>query len=216
MTENARLKLYTYWRSSAAYRVRIALNLKGLAYEAVPVHLARGEHRGDYAHTNPQQLVPALEHDGLVVIQSLAIIEYLDETFMGPRLIPSAPRERARVNALAQIVACDIHPLNNLRVINFLVDELGVAERQKLHWYRHWVAQGFAALERLLDDPATGAYCHGEQPTLADACLIPQVYNARRFDCDLSPYPTICRIETQCLENEAFVNAAPANQPDAG
>lgn len=216
MTDTPRLRLYTYWRSSAAYRVRIALELKGLAYETVAVHLARGEHRGDYAQTNPQQLVPALEHDGLVVIQSLAIIDYLDSTFLGSRLIPAAPAERARVNALAQIVACDIHPLNNLRVTTYLERELGVDEQQKLSWYRHWVAQGFAALERLLDNPSTGAFCHGETPTLADICLIPQMYNARRFDCDLRPYPTLCRIETQCLEHDAFERAAPENQPDAG
>lgn len=214
MTDTS-LRLYTYWRSSAAFRVRIALELKGLAYQSVPVHLARGEQSGDYCSTNPQGLVPALEHDGLVVIQSLAIIEYLDRTFTGPRLLPGPAAERARVNALAQVVACDIHPLNNLRVLNYLSSELAVAERQKLDWYRHWVAQGFAALERLLDDRATGVFCHGDSPTLADACLVPQVYNARRFDCDLTPYPTIGRIDEVCREHEAFVRAAPENQPDA-
>lgn len=209
------LRLYSYWRSSAAYRVRIALNLKGLDYQTVAVNLARGEHHGDYGEVNAQRLVPALDHDGHVLTQSLSIIDYIDNTFVGPRLVPGEGRARARVNALAQIVACDIHPLNNLRVLKYLVAELKVGESDKQRWYAQWIASGFAAFERNLQDQATGRFCHGDTPTLADACLVPQVYNARRFDCDMEPYPAIRRIEARCLEHEAFARAVPERQPDA-
>jgi maleylacetoacetate isomerase len=213
------MKLYGYFRSSAAYRVRIALNLKGLSYELVQVHLLRegGEHHGqDYLALNPQGLVPTLVDGEHVLTQSLAICEYLDERFPDPPLLPTQPSERARVRALAQLVACDIHPLNNPRVLHYLTGSLGVDERAKLHWYRHWIAQGLKALEALLhQDPRTGRYCHGDLPTLADLCLVPQVYNALRFDCALDAYPTVTRIHCTCLDHPAFERAHPARQPDA-
>lgn len=214
------LRLYTYWRSSAAYRVRIALGLKGLDYEPVPVHLVRngGEHRAEsYVAINPQARVPALEHDGRVLTQSLAIIEYLDETWPEPPLLPRGDAAaRARVRALAQLVACDIHPVNNLRVIQYLGRHLNVAEDARDAWYRHWIMDGFAALETLLAGSGeTGRYCHGDMPTLADVCLVPQVYNARRYRCDLTPFPTIVRIDAACAELPAFAAARPEAQPDA-
>ena len=211
----ASLKLYTYWRSSAAYRVRIALNLKGLDYQSVAVHLARGEHRGEYRTHNPQGLVPALEHDGQLLIQSLAIIDYLDRVFPEPALVPQEPVSRARVQAIAQIVAADIHPLNNLRVRHYPTDEFDLPDEKKNAWYQHWIAEGFAAIESFLQDSATGDFCHGNSPTLADACLIPQVYNARRIECDLSAYPEITRIDANCLALAAFDRAIPEHQPDA-
>jgi maleylacetoacetate isomerase len=213
------LKLYTYWRSSAAYRVRIALELKGLRYDALPVHLGRGggEQRGpDFLRVNPQGRVPALEHDGRVLTQSLAIIEYLEETWPEPRLLPIAAAARARVRALAQLVACDIHPLNNLRVLRYLGETLGQSEQARDDWYRHWIRDGFAALETLLaQSPDTGRHCHGDTPGLADVCLVPQVYNARRYGCDLTPFPTIVRIEQAGNALEAFRRASPGCQPDA-
>lgn len=213
------MQLHDYFRSSAAYRVRIALNLKGLAYEHVPVNLVRGEEAAtSYRALNPQGLVPALVlDDGGVLTQSLAICEYLDETHPEPPLLPRDPAGRARVRALAQVVACDIHPINNLRVLKYLVAELGASEAQKLDWYRHWVSEGFAALEALLaGHPATGRYCHGDRPTLADVCLMPQVFNARRFDCPLDAFPTVARIADACEALDAFAAAAPGRQPDAG
>ncbi|MDO4706468.1 MAG: maleylacetoacetate isomerase [Comamonadaceae bacterium] len=211
------MKLYTYFRSSAAYRVRIALNLKGLSYEAVPVHLVRGEQRqSDYCKLNPAGLVPALEVDGQALTQSLAIIEYLEETQGGPALLPADALGRARVRALAQAIACDTHPLNNLRVLQYLGQSLGVDEAQRTAWYRHWVQLGLGAVERMLaDDPRTGAFCHGDQPTLADCCLVPQVFNARRFGCSLDAMPTVQRIAAHCEQLEAFRRAAPEQQPDA-
>ncbi len=213
------MKLYTYFRSSAAYRVRIALNLKGLAWEAVPVHLVRGggeQYGADYRALNPAGLVPALDDEGRVLTQSLAIIEYLDETHPEPPLLPANPADRARVRAIAQAIACDLHPLNNLRVLRYLKHELGVSDAQKDAWYRHWVGVGLGAVEAMLAaDPATGAFCHGASPSLADCCLVPQVFNARRFDCDLSAMPTVVRIAERCEALEAFRLAAPAQQPDA-
>lgn len=213
------MRLYTYFRSSAAYRVRIALNLKGLEYEAVPVHLLRGggEHRRpEYLELNPAGLVPALEDAGQVLTQSLAIIEYLDETHPQVPLLPAGAFERARVRAIAQAAACDIHPLNNLRVLRYLGQTLGASEAQRNAWYRHWVELGLAAVEaRLAGDELTGAYCHGDRPGLADCCLVPQVFNARRFDCDLSAMPTVRGIVARCEELEAFRRAAPMAQPDA-
>lgn len=213
------MKLYTYFRSSAAYRVRIALNLKGLDYDAIPVHLVRdgGEHRKrKYLDLNPSGLVPAFEDSGHVLTQSLAIIEYLDEVYPETPLLPATALDRARVRALAQIIACDIHPLNNLRVLQYLGRELGVAEDQRNAWYRHWVETGLAAVEAMLgDDGRTGRYCFGDQPTLADCCLVPQVFNAQRFNCDLSAVPTVLRIAKACDELEAFRRAAPNRQPDA-
>ena len=211
--------LYGYFRSSAAFRVRIALNLKGIAAELISVHLVRGggEQYGDtYKRLNPQGLVPTLVHDGHAIGQSLAIIEYLDEIEPEPPLLPREPLARARVRRIATMIACDIHPLNNLRVLLYLRDSFGIAEPSRAEWQRHWMAKGFAALEALLaNSPDTGAYCHGNAPTLADICLIPQLFNARRVELDLSPWPTLTRIETHALANAAFEAALPKNQPDA-
>ncbi|MCE8010335.1 maleylacetoacetate isomerase [Billgrantia desiderata] len=211
--------LYGYFRSSAAYRVRIALNLKGLAYEQVAVNLVKGEQRAEEnLARNPQGLVPVLEtDDGTRLTQSLAICEYLEERHPEPALLPADLAGRARVRSLAQLVACEIHPLNNLKVLKYLVHELKLDEAAKLAWYRHWIAEGFTALEaRLAGEAATGAFCHGDSPSLADVCLVPQVFNAERFECDLSAYPTIRRIAERCRAMEAFAKAAPGAQPDAG
>lgn len=217
MTE--RLRLYSYWRSSAAYRVRIGLNLKGLPYDTVPVHLVRNggeQHAADYAAANPQRLVPVLEHGQRRMRQSLAILEYLDEVWADPPLLPATARERQRVRALAQLVACDIHPLNNLRVMRFLEQDWNVPRPERDTWMRHWMEEGFAAFEKLLEDhPSTAEFCEGHMPTLADCCLVPQMYNARRFGVDLEPYPTLRRIEAACLALPAFEAARPENQPDA-
>jgi maleylacetoacetate isomerase len=213
------MQLYDYFRSSAAYRVRIALNLKGIAPdERTYVHLRMGSQRAqDYLALNPQGLVPALAlDDGRVLTQSLAIIEYLDETHPDPPLLPADPVARARVRAIALSIACEIHPLNNLRVLNYLVATMGVSREQKDGWYRYWIDVGFEALEKTLArDAATGRFCHGDDPTLADICLVPQMANARRFEIDLSPYPTLIRIESACTALPAFAQAAPARQPDA-
>jgi maleylacetoacetate isomerase len=214
------MKLYTYFRSSAAYRVRIALNLKGLPYEAVPVHLVKhgGEHLMDeYRAVNPSALVPSLqEDDGATITQSMAIIEYLEETHPATPLLPAAPLERARVRELAQMIACDIHPVNNLRILRYLVRTLGVSDDAKNEWYRHWIKEGFAALEaHLARDPAPGRFCHGDTPTMADCFLVPQVYNAQRFDVDMTPYPRIAAIDAACAGLPAFQAAHPAQQGDA-
>ncbi len=215
---NDRLKLYGYWRSSAAYRVRIALNLKGLDCEQVPVHLIRDggeQHRPEYAATNPQRLIPVLQHGQRMIRQSLAIIEYLDELWPDPPLLPIAPRERARARALALLVACDIHPLNNLRVLQYLEREYNAPLSEREAWIRHWIEDGFAAFEALLvEDLSRGEFCEGESPGIADCCLIPQVYNARRFGVNLDPYPNIRRIEAACLALPAFDAARPELQPD--
>jgi maleylacetoacetate isomerase len=210
------MKLFGYFRSSAAFRVRIALNLKGLAYEDAFIHLRRGDQRGaDFLVVNPQGLVPALDTDELTLIQSMAIIEYLDETRPAPPLMPSDPAGRARVRALADIVACDIHPINNLRVLRYLSRPLGHDQAAIETWYNHWIATGFQAFERLLAaDRGTGEFCHGDQPGLADIALVPQVVNSERYRLDLSPYPTIARIYTNCMKLDAFAAAHPNNQPD--
>jgi maleylacetoacetate isomerase len=213
------MKLYDYFRSSAAYRVRIALNLKGIAPdERTFVHLRMGNQRAqDYLALNPQGLVPALAlDDGHVLTQSLAIIEYLDETHPAPPFLPAEPAARARVRGIALAIACEIHPLNNLRVLNYLIGTLGVAREQKDGWYKYWVDVGFEALERkLAHEKETARFCHGDAPTLADICLVPQIANARRFNIDLSPYPTLTGIEAACLALPAFAAAAPERQPDA-
>ena len=210
------MKLFGFFRSSAAFRVRIALNLKGLAYEDAFIHLRRGDQRQPgYLGVNPQGLVPALEIDGETLIQSQAIIEYLDETHPEPPLLPRDAAGRARVRALAAIVACDIHPLNNLRVLRYLMRDLGHDQAAVETWYNHWIASGFAALESLLaGDPRTGRYCHGDRPGLADIALAPQVVNSERYQLDLSPYPTVARIHGECMKLDAFSAAHPSNQPD--
>ncbi len=211
------MKLYGFFRSSAAFRVRIALNLKGLAYDDAFVHLRRGDQaRPDYRRINPQGLVPVLEtDDGRRLIQSLAIIEYLDERHPEPPLLPADPAAKARVRALADIVACDIHPINNLRVLRYLTRQLGQDETAVASWYNHWIATGFEALEALLaDDPQTGTFCHGDRPGLADIALVPQVYNSERYALDLAPYPTIARIYRSCLALDPFIKAHPDAQPD--
>jgi maleylacetoacetate isomerase len=213
------MKLHTYFRSSAAYRVRIALNLKGLAYESVPVHLLRGggeQLQEAYRAINPSALVPALQDERGTVTQSMAILEYLEETHPEAPLLPRDPLARAHVRELAQVVACDIHPLNNLRVLRYLVHELGASDEAKDEWYRHWVREGFEALEaHLVRDLYTADFCHGSAPTLADCFLVPQVYNAQRFELDMAPYPTIARINDNCLALPAFARAHPSQQPDA-
>jgi maleylacetoacetate isomerase len=213
------MKLYTYFRSSAAYRVRIALKLKGLDYEAVPVHLLRegGQHLMDnYLTINPSALVPALQDDRMTLTQSMAIIEYLDELHPMVPLLPKDAVGRARVREMAQIIACDIHPVNNLRVLKYLVKHLGLSEEAKTDWYRHWVIEGLRSLEaHLARNLGTGRFCHGDTPTIADCFLVPQVFNAQRFDIDVDAYPTIARINALCVDLPAFKAAHPSQQPDA-
>jgi maleylpyruvate isomerase len=212
------MKLYDYFRSSAAYRVRIAFNLKGVKPAREFVHLRKNVQRSDdYLALNPQGLVPALVADGgEVLTQSLAIIEYLDETHPAPPLLPRAAVDRARVRGIALEIACDIHPLNNLRVLQYLTNTLGVSDEQKDAWYKYWIDVGLEALEtRLARDSATGRFCHGDAPSLADICLVPQLANARRMNIDITPYPTLTRIEAAAISLPAFVDAAPAKQPDA-
>ncbi|HTR57071.1 MAG TPA: maleylacetoacetate isomerase [Casimicrobiaceae bacterium] len=211
------MKLYGYFRSSAAYRVRIALGLKGLPYEHAAVHLRKGEQRAAaYRAINAQALVPTLEDDRGSFTQSLAIIEYLDERHPQPPLLPDMPEARARVRAIALAIACDIHPLDNLRVLQYLVRTLGVDEDAKNAWYRHWVDVGLSALEsQLAREATTGKFCHGDSPTLADVCLVPQLANARRSSIPLDAYPTLLRIEAACNALPAFAAAAPEKQPDA-
>ncbi len=215
----APMKLYGYFRSSASFRVRIALHLKRLPFEYHAVHLVRGggeQLHDDYRALNPDALVPTLVHDGLTLQQSLAIVDYLDEIVPEPPLLPASAADRAHVRAIALQIACEIHPLDNLRVLRYLKRTLGVAEEARDAWYRHWIAQGFATLEtKLAHDPRTGRLCYGDTPTLADLCLIPQVWNAQRFEIDLSPYPTLLRIHAHAMTLDAFRAAAPEVQPDA-
>ena len=209
------MKLHTYFRSSAAYRVRIALNLKGLPYEAVPVHLVKSEHQtAEYRAMNPSALVPSFEDHGATITQSMAIIEYLEETHKLVPLLPEDALGRARVRELAMMIGCDIHPVNNLRVLRYLVRTLGIDDDAKNAWYRHWIAEGFGALEAQLAR-GSGRFCVGDMPTIADCFLVPQVYNAQRFDIDLAPYPNIVRINDACAALPAFIAAHPAQQSDA-
>jgi maleylacetoacetate isomerase/maleylpyruvate isomerase len=213
------IRLYSYWRSSAAYRVRIALNLKNLPYETVPVSLAPGvsEHRKDeYRSINPQMLVPFLEDGELGIAQSMAILEYLEETYSEVPLLPSAEPMRSQVRAFCNLIACDIHPLNNLRVQEYIRNEFGVDRKAAADWYSHWIQQGFRAAEQLAHDTAgDGPYAFGDSPTLADALLVPQIYNARRFNVSLDDFPRLVRIDDACNKLSAFKKAAPEQQPDA-
>ena len=213
------LALYTYFRSSAAYRVRIALNLKGLDADHRFIHLLKdgGQQHGEaYRAINPQQLIPTLIDNGHAIAQSLAIVEYLEETHPEPPLLPKGALARARVRQIAYAVACDIHPVNNLRVLQQLKRNFAATEDQRAEWQKHWIALGFTAIESLLANaPETGVYCHGDAPSLADICLIPQMANARRVNLDLAPYPTLTRIEQSALANPAFAAAQPKEQRDA-
>ena len=213
------IKLYNYFLSSASFRVRIALNLKGLPFEYIPVRLTKGggqQFAPEFKSLNPAALVPVMVDGDQTLTQSLAIVEYIEETHPAPPLLPLKAADRARVRAIALSIACEIHPLNNLRVLRYLRRTLGVTEEAKDAWYRHWVETGLAAVEPLLaDDPRTGSFCHGDLPTMADVFLVPQIFNAQRLDCDLSHVPTVMRIFDRCLALPAFAEAAPAKQPDA-
>ncbi len=210
------MRLYSFFRSSAAYRVRIALNVKGVAYETVSVDLPGAAHRApEFRAVNPQATIPTLDDDGTILWQSLAIIEYLDARYPEPRLIPAEPVARARVQALAQLIACEIHPLNNLRVLQYLRGELKLDEAAVSKWYSHWIAAAFGPLETLVAGFSGGRYCFGDSLSLADVCLVPQMYNARRFSCDVAPYPTLVRIAAALEAEPAFAAAAPHLQPDA-
>jgi len=217
MAGTTTLKLYTYWRSSSAYRVRIALNLKGLDYESIPVHLVKDggqQHRDEYKAVNPQELVPALVDGDMILTQSVAIMEYLDEAYpQTPSLLGSDTVARAKIRALALLIATDIQPLDNLRVLQYLKGSMEISDEKKSKWYKHWIVEGFAAYEALLN--SDDDFSFGNSPSLADACLIPQVYNAQRFNIDLSAYPNILRVNNNCLALEAFDLARPENQVDA-
>ena len=213
------IKLYSYWRSSAAYRVRIGLNLKGIEHEIIPVNLLKDggeQHQENYRRLNPQHLIPTLIDGDVTVTQSLAILEYLDEKYPDPALLPAALADRSFARQLAQIVACDIHPLNNLRVLKYLSKELGIDDASKDNWYQHWLLNGFKSIELLLKSRnRRGPYCLSDHVTLADVCLIPQMYNAHRFNIPLEDFPILCKIEQECLDTDAFQSALPENQPDA-
>lgn len=211
------MKLYTFFRSSASFRVRIALNVKGLAWESVPVSLPKGEHaEAGFKAINPQGLVPALDDSGKLLSQSLAIMEYLDETQPGPKLLPGDAVGRAYVRAFSQLIACEIHPLNNLRVLKHIRNTYKLDDEGVNAWYRHWIAEGFATMEAfLLSEKRFGRFILGDTVTMADCCLVPQVFNAKRFDCDLTPYPTVMKIFDECMKLESFIAAQPTRQPDA-
>jgi maleylacetoacetate isomerase len=213
------MKLYTFFRSSASYRVRIALNLKGLTYEQAPIHLRRGggeQFSAAYKRINPQALVPALEDNDRVFTQSLAIIEYLEEKYPNPPLLPAAAADRALVRSMAMVIACEVHPIQNLRVLTLVKQEYHQTDDEVNQWAQHWIDLGLSALEQMiLAQPNRGKFCFGDTPTLADICLVPQLGNARRYGCDLAQYPTIVSIEKNCVTIPAFANAAPEKQPDA-
>jgi maleylacetoacetate isomerase len=211
------MKLYTFFRSSASYRVRIALNLKGLNYEQIPIHLRRGEQLAPaYKAINPQALVPTLDDNGPLLTQSLAIIEYLEERYPQTPLLPPDLADRAMVRSMALAVGCEVHPLQNLRVLNYLRKELGQSDEAANRWAQHWISLGLEALERSVTSlPNRKDFCFENTPSLADIFLVPQLSNARRFGCDLTTFPTLVRIETNCLKLAAFASAAPEKQPDA-
>jgi maleylpyruvate isomerase len=213
------LTLYSYFRSSAAYRVRIALNLKRLKYSVVPVHLLRDggqHHAAAYIQRNPAELVPTLDHESQTITQSLAILEYLEDAYPAPPLMPPTTLSRAHIRALCLTIACEIHPLNNLRVLNYLKLKLGVSEDARNEWYQHWVQTGLHVFERLLiRDGSAGRFCYGDTPTFADCCLVPQIFNAKRLKCPLGDYPKLMRIYENCERMEPFARAAPGSQVDA-
>ena len=210
------MKLYSYYRSTAAYRVRIALKLKQIDYQQQAVNLLTSEQtEDDYQQINPQKLVPVLEHKGKRITQSMAILEYLEEVYPEPSILPKDTLERATARSLANVIACDIHPLNNLRVLKYLVGELAAEEKAKLNWYRHWIEEGFQAFEKCIEQTSNGKFCLGDRASIADILLIPQVYNAHRFEVDMQPFPLINSIETYCLTLPDFAAAIPENQPDA-
>jgi maleylpyruvate isomerase len=213
------MKLYTFFRSSASFRVRIALNLKGLQYEQAPIHLRRGggeQLSAAYKAINPQALVPALDDGGKILTQSLAIIEYLEEKYPQPPLLPRDPADRALARSMALIIACEVHPIQNLRVLQYVKREYNQSDEQVNRWAQHWINIGLAALEQMIvASPRRGKFCFGDTPTLADICLVPQLGNARRYGCDLSGYPAIIEIEKNCMVLPAFADAAPEKQPDA-
>jgi maleylpyruvate isomerase len=217
LRETRSMKLYTFFRSSAAFRMRIALNCKGLAYEPLPVSLPKDEHKlASYMAVHPQGLVPALEDGGKVFVQSLAMMEYLEETHPQPPLLPASAEDRAYVRAVAQIIACEIHPLNNLRTLRYVRKSYGLDEEGVNTWYRHWIAEGLYGLEVFISTSnKSGKYCYRDQVTIADCCLVPQVVNAQRYRCDLAPYPAIMRIFAECMKLDAFMAAEPGRQPDA-
>jgi maleylpyruvate isomerase len=213
------MKLYTFFRSSASYRVRIALNLKGLAYEQAPIHLRRGggeQFSAAYKAINPQALVPSLEDHGRILTQSLAIMEYLEERYPKPPLLPAVPADRALVRSMALVIACEVHPIQNLRVLNYLKDHHKQSDDDLNTWARHWIELGLTALEPMIRSaPQQGKFCFGDSPTFADICLVPQLANGRRFGCDLSRFPSLTQIEANCNALPAFQRAAPDKQPDA-
>jgi maleylacetoacetate isomerase len=214
------MKLYTFFRSSASYRVRIAMNLKGLHYEPELIHLSKdggGQNQPAFRDINPQGLLPVLvDDDGNTLTQSLAILEYLEELHPATPLLPSDALGRAQVRSIALAISCDIHPINNLRVLQYMGGTLGLSEEQRNAWYRHWTESGLVAVETMLAHSGkAGKFCHGDTPTLADCCLVPQIFNAKRFECDLSKIPTLLRINDACLQMEAFAKASPPQQPDA-
>jgi maleylacetoacetate isomerase len=210
------MKLYSAARSSASFRVRIALNLKGLPYDYAPVDLVHGDQfKASFRGLNPAELVPVLDHDGAVLTQSLAIIEYLDEKYPQPPLLPHEPLDRAYVRSIALAIACEIHPLNNLRVLRYLVKELGQSEQAKNAWYRHWVEQGLAQVEaQLTAQGRCGRFVLGDAVTIADILIVPQIFNAQRFECRLEHVPTVMRIFDACMQLPAFADAQPSRQPD--
>ncbi len=211
------MKLYTFFRSSAAFRMRIALNFKHLAYAPQVVSLPKDEHKlSSYLAVHPQGLVPALEDGGKIFVQSLAMMEYLEETRPQPPLLPANAEDRAYVRAVAQIIACEIHPLNNLRTLRYVKKSYGLDDAGVNVWYRHWIAEGLNGLEIFLaSSRKSGKYCYGDQITIADCCLVPQVFNAQRYQCDLAPYPTVMAIFEECMKLDAFIDAQPSRQPDA-